>query len=103
MIKVGIYGASGYMGSEALRGLLKHPNVSVEWATSRNDTPIEYLHKNFYGRGINFINPSKTTPCDLVFFALPTGLTTEMCQTYLNEGSKIIDFGADFRLNNKSE
>jgi dihydrodipicolinate reductase len=25
MIKVGIYGASGYMGSEALRILLKHP------------------------------------------------------------------------------
>ena len=103
MIKVGIYGASGYMGSEALRGLLKHPNVSVEWATSRNDMPIEYLHKNFYGRGINFINPSRTTPCDLVFFALPTGLTAETCQTFLNEESKIIDFGADFRLNNKSE
>lgn len=40
MIKVGIYGASGYMGSEALRVLLKHPNVSVEWATSRSDTPF---------------------------------------------------------------
>jgi N-acetyl-gamma-glutamyl-phosphate reductase common form len=103
MIKVGIYGASGYMGSEALRVLLKHPNVSVEWATSRNNIPIEYYHKNFYGRGIKYINPTETTPCDIVFFALPTGLTTEICQSYLNDGSKIIDFGADFRLNNKSE
>ena len=103
MIKVGIYGASGYMGSEALRVLLKHPNVSVEWATSRNDIPIEYFHKNFYGRGINYINPSETTPCDLVFFALPTGLATEICQSFLNDGSKVIDFGADFRFNSKSE
>ena len=49
MIKVGIYGASGYMGGEALRVLLKHPDVSIEWATSRKDTPIEYYHKNFMG------------------------------------------------------
>ena len=103
MIKAGIYGASGYMGSEALRVLLKHPDVSVEWATSRGDTPIEHYHKNFYGRGIRFIKPSETTSCDVVFFALPTGLTTEVCQSYLDDGSKIIDFGADFRLNDKTE
>lgn len=103
MIKVGIYGASGYMGSEALRVLLKHPMVSVEWATSRSETPIEYYHKNFYGRGINFVKPSETTACDVVFFALPTGLTAEISPQFLNNGSKIIDFGADFRLNQKDE
>jgi len=103
MIKAGIYGASGYMGSEALRVLLKHPGVSVEWATSRSDTPIEHYHKNFYGRGIKFVKPSEATPCDVVFFALPTGLTAELCQPFLNGGSKVIDFGADFRFNDKSE
>jgi len=103
MIKVGIYGASGYMGSEALRVLLKHPNVSVEWATSRGDIPIEYYHKNFYGRDIHFVKPDETTPCDAVFFALPTGLTAELSKKFYNDGSKIIDFGADFRLNNQEE
>ena len=103
MIKVGIYGASGYMGGEALRILLQHPGVSVEWAASRGDTPIEFYSKNFYGRGIRFIKPSQTTPCDVVFFALPTGLTTEICRSFLEDGSKIIDFGADFRLNDKTE
>lgn len=103
MIKVGIYGAPGYMGSEALRVLLKHPNVSVEWATSRSDIPIEYYHKNFYGRNVHFIKPDKATPCDAVFFALPTGLTTELSKQFYENGSKIIDFGADFRLNNQDE
>jgi N-acetyl-gamma-glutamyl-phosphate reductase len=103
MISVGIYGASGYMGSEALRVLLKHPEVSVEWATSRSETPIEHYHKNFYGRGIKFVKPSEATPCDAVFFALPTGLTSEVCREFLNHGSKIIDFGADFRLKNKDD
>ena len=103
MIKVGIYGASGYMGSEALRILLKHPNISVEWATSRSDMPIEYYHKNFYGRDIHFVKPEQATPCDAVFFALPTGLTTQLSKKFFDEGSKIIDFGADFRLNNQEE
>jgi len=103
LIKVGIYGASGYMGSEALRILLKHPNVSVEWATSRSDTPVEYYHKNFYGRDVRFIKPDKASFCDAVFFALPTGLTTELSKRFLDDGSKIIDFGADFRLNSQQE
>ncbi|HDY69439.1 MAG TPA: hypothetical protein ENH54_00705 [Actinobacteria bacterium] len=32
---VGIVGASGYMGGEALRVLLEHPQVELAWATSR--------------------------------------------------------------------
>lgn len=103
MIKVGIYGASGYMGGEALRVLLNHPEISVEWATSRSDTPIEYYHKNFYGRDIRFVKPEKAEPCDAVFFALPTGLTTVLSKQFIESGSKIIDFGADFRLNKKED
>ena len=103
MIKVGIYGASGYMGSEALRVLLKHPGVSVEWATSRSDIPIEFYHKNFYGRDIRFIKPEQASPCDAVFFALPTGLTTVLSKPFYEAGSKIIDFGADFRLKDREE
>ncbi|MCL2883868.1 MAG: N-acetyl-gamma-glutamyl-phosphate reductase [Oscillospiraceae bacterium] len=103
MITVGIYGASGYMGSEALRVLLKHPEVHVAWATSRSDTPIEYYHKNFYGRDIHFIKPEEASPCDAVFFALPTGLITELSKPFYEKGSKIIDFGSDFRLKNRQE
>ena len=103
MITAGIYGASGYMGSEALRVLLKHPEVEVRWATSRSDTPIEHYHKNFYGRGISFTKPADATPCDVVFFSLPTGLTTELCKPFYDAGCKIIDFGADFRLSDRAE
>ena len=103
MITAGIYGASGYMGSEALRVLLKHPGVSLEWATSRQDIPIEYYHKNFYGRGVEFVKPETVSPCDVVFFSLPTGLTAELCKPFVDAGSKVIDFGADFRLNDRSE
>jgi N-acetyl-gamma-glutamyl-phosphate reductase common form len=103
MIEAGIYGASGYMGSEALRILLKHPGVCVKWATSRSGVPIEYYHKNFYGRDIKFVKPDQAAPCDVVFFALPTGLTAELCKSFYESGSKIIDFGADFRLKDQQE
>lgn len=56
-----------------------------------------------YGRDVHFVRPDKLTSCDAVFFALPTGLTTELCREFYDSGSKIIDFGADFRLNDQSE
>jgi N-acetyl-gamma-glutamylphosphate reductase len=31
MLKVGIMGASGYMGGEALRVLLDHPQAEIAW------------------------------------------------------------------------
>jgi N-acetyl-gamma-glutamyl-phosphate reductase common form len=91
------------MGGEALRVLLRHPEVSVQWATSRSNTPIEYYHRNFLGRGFRFVSPDEigrgdNSHCDVVFFALPTGLTTEICRPFYQAGCKIIDFGADFRL-----
>jgi N-acetyl-gamma-glutamylphosphate reductase len=103
MIRAGIYGASGYMGAEALRVLLRHPNVSVEWATSRGDTSIEVFNKNFFGRGIQYTHPEDITPCDVVFVSVPSGLAMDIAAQFLSQGTKVIDFGADFRLKNKED
>lgn len=103
MVTAGIYGASGYMGGEALRILLKHPEVSVKWATSRSNDPIEEFHKNFYGFGLKFIKPEDAYPCDVVFYAVPSGVTASLCGDMLDNGSVIIDYGADFRLKNKND
>lgn len=100
MIKVGVYGASGYMGGEALRILSEHPQVEVAWATSRSDRPLEQFHRNFYGAGIKLVHPDETSPCDAVFFAVPSGTAMETAPTLLEQGVKIIDLGADFRLKN---
>ncbi|MCB0222505.1 MAG: N-acetyl-gamma-glutamyl-phosphate reductase, partial [Anaerolineae bacterium] len=67
MIKVGILGASGYMGGEALRVLNEHPQVEVVWATSRTGQPLDYFHRNFYGSGLQLISPEKITPVDAIF------------------------------------
>jgi len=103
LIKVGIYGASGYMGGEVIRILLEHPEVEIAWLTSRGDKPIEYFHKNFYGMGLNFIKPEEVTPCDIIFSALPSGQIMKQARGMLESGTKVIDLGADFRLRNRND
>ena len=43
-MKVGIVGASGYVGGEVLRLLLSHPKVEVSMVTSRQHVG-KFLHK----------------------------------------------------------
>lgn len=101
MIKAGILGASGYMGGEALRILREHPQVEVAWATSRSGQPLEYFHRNFYGAGLKLISPDEITPVDVIFFATPTGTPMTMATELLEQNTKLIDLGADFRLKNR--
>ena len=103
MIKVGILGASGYMGGEALRVLNEHPQVEVVWATSRTGQPLDYFHRNFYGSGLQLISPEEITPVDAIFFAIPTGTPMKMATELLDQGTKLIDLGADFRLKNRAD
>ncbi len=98
MIRVGILGASGYMGGEALRVLLRHPEVELVWATSRTEQDAEMVHRNLYGAGVRLIHPDKITPVDVVFASLPTGNIMTMTQDLLADGAKVIDLGSDFRL-----
>jgi N-acetyl-gamma-glutamylphosphate reductase len=40
---------------------------------------------------LKFIKPDETTPCDVVFAALPTGQIMKMASALLDAGTKIID------------
>ncbi len=49
MIRVGIVGATGYMGGEALRILLDHPGAEIAWMSSLTGKPISDYHPNLFG------------------------------------------------------
>jgi N-acetyl-gamma-glutamyl-phosphate reductase common form len=102
MIRAGVMGATGYMGGEALRVLLDHPEVSIEWASSRTGGRIEEYHPNLYGVELPLIHPDDTTPCDVVFLALPTAASIETAAKLLDQGCRVIDLGAAFRLSDRS-
>jgi N-acetyl-gamma-glutamyl-phosphate reductase common form len=102
MIKVGIFGATGYMGGEVLRIILEHPQTELVWATSRSGGEIAYYHPNLYGRKINLIHPDEATACDVVYLALPTPESIQVAADFIKKGSKVIDLGAAFRLKDRN-
>jgi len=103
-VKVGIIGASGYSGEELIRLLLRHPNCEISFITSRkyDGKLVHELFPRFAGTNLKFISPSieliLKSHIDLVFLALPHGLASEFAIPLYNNGIKIIDISADFRL-----
>lgn len=103
-MRVGVIGASGYVGGELLRILLQHSKVEVTLATSRTyaDEFIYRIHPNLRGlTNLKFygLDPIKAAgSCDLVFTAVPHGTSHKIIPAYLESGFKVIDLSADFRL-----
>ena len=106
-MKVGVVGASGYVGGETLRLLVNHPDVEIAMVTSRQHVG-EYLHriqpslKGFTDLTFSELDYDKLTDkCDLVFTAVPHGTATEIVKALYDRGVKVIDLSADYRLHNQ--
>jgi N-acetyl-gamma-glutamyl-phosphate/LysW-gamma-L-alpha-aminoadipyl-6-phosphate reductase len=107
MVKVGIVGASGYIGGELLRILLKHPKCEISFATSRTyqGEYVFRVHPNLRSFTDMKFSPNSIevlANADLVFTALPHGQSFRIVQELVKMGTRIIDLSADFRLKNPS-
>ena len=103
MIRVGIVGGTGYTGVELLRILALHPEVRVAAVTSRADAGkrVDQAYPNLRGFiDAAFVEPTAAAlaDCDAVFFATPNGTAMRMAPELLDQGVKVIDLAADFRL-----
>lgn len=104
MIKVGIYGGSGYTGQELIRLLLGHPEAKVVVATSRRfaGAPVSEIYPALSGR-IDLVYTNETPEVtaglvDFVFLALPHGVSMEIAPAFVHAGRKVVDLSADFRI-----
>ena len=106
MIKVGIIGATGYAGVELVRLLSRHSEVEVIGIVSHSfcDRKVSDIYPNLYeitelicSNLENFMN-SKFMECDVIFAALPHGMSEDIAFNCDKEGKVFIDIGADFRL-----
>ncbi len=106
MIRVGIYGGSGYTGLELMRILLRHPGAKVVGLTSRKfkGQPLSETYPLFEGlTDIAFIDASPAelaAMSDVIFMATPHGEAMAVAPAFLEAGKKVIDLSADFRLRN---
>jgi len=101
-VSVSIIGASGYTGGELLRYLHYHSQIEVTQITSRQQIGQYVYNVHPHLRGVSdlkFIAPERIEPCDVLFLALPHGVTAKNIEHYATLAPKIIDLSADFRLN----
>lgn len=104
MVKIGIYGGSGYTGQELLRLLLNHPDCEVTAITSRQykGEAVSALYPHFRGlTDLHFMDASPEAVaelCDAVFLAVPHGEAMDSAPRFLEARRKVIDLSADFRL-----
>ncbi|HHW09214.1 MAG TPA: N-acetyl-gamma-glutamyl-phosphate reductase [Firmicutes bacterium] len=104
MIKAGIIGASGYTGSELLRWLGQHPQVKVEFLSSRTlgGKKLADVHPQWAGWAPWSYEPQDLAAmarrCDVVFAAVPNGASMELARTFVEADCYYIDLSADFRL-----
>lgn len=101
-IKAGILGASGYTGAEAMRLLLRHPNVEMTLLTAdrKAGQPVEDVYPHLGGYGLPdmvAVGDADWATVDVVFCGLPHGTTQEIIAT-LPAAVKVVDLSADFRI-----
>lgn len=107
MIRAGVVGATGYAGAELVRLLSGHPGAEL--------TAISSV--SFEGKPLSEVYPAYCHLCDMicgtqsevveksdvVFAALPHGLSQELAAECYEKEKVFIDLGADFRLENETE
>lgn len=107
MIKVGIVGSTGYVGTELIRLLINNPKVDLKYITSKTyeGSPYSSIYENYRGvftkvcEGKDLENMSAEV--DLIFMALPHGIVSKEINSTILEKTKIIDISADYRLKDK--
>ncbi len=104
MIGVAVIGASGYAGAEIVRLLASHKEVEIRYLGANTKKGLAFgdlfpcygpLGAMVFGENDPDIYLADT---DVVFLALPHGLSVPHVLAVLKAGKKVIDLGADFRF-----
>jgi N-acetyl-gamma-glutamyl-phosphate reductase common form len=103
-IRVGVFGGSGYGGSELIRILLFHQQAEIAFVTANEHAGkrVADVHRNLLGLSdLSFQaapdDLSDLPEIDLAFFALPHGRAIKLIPK-LPSSVKAIDLSGDFRI-----
>lgn len=103
--KIGVLGASGYTGADAVRLLARHPQVEISALTANTHAgkAMDEVFPHFFMLDLpRLVEWEKVdwTKLDAVFCGLPHGTTQEITSAVMaaNPAIRILDMSADFRL-----
>jgi len=104
MKKVSIIGATGYVGIELMRLLHQHSEVKIKDLISKSSAGqrLTDLYPQFRGSELNnyqlkAMEDFQAEASDLIFTALPHGVSQNIVGELSGKGAKIIDLSGDFR------
>lgn len=101
-VKTGVIGATGYAGAELVRILSGHPQAELAAISSVSfqGQPLSAVYPAYYGLCdmVCGTEDEVLQKSDVVFAALPHGLSQEIAKKCHDAGKIFIDLGADFRL-----
>jgi N-acetyl-gamma-glutamyl-phosphate reductase len=103
MTTIAILGATGYTAVELIKILLRHPQAKITALTSREEKrPVSAVHQSLTGRlnlPLENLTPQEVaTRAECVFCCLPHTASAKVVPELLHHGAKVIDLGADYRL-----
>jgi N-acetyl-gamma-glutamyl-phosphate reductase len=103
-VRIAILGATGYTALELIKLLLRHPGAKIEVLTSRQEgkPQVSAIHPSLTGRldlCLEDIGPDEVAGrCDCAFLCLPHAASAESAKALLAKDVRVIDFSADYRL-----
>lgn len=104
MIRVGVFGATGYTGYELVSILNRHPLAQICFATSESYAQKTLRAVYPAAPEIPLIAPQEAPleTTELVFLCLPHAAAASTAVTALAAGNRVIDLSADFRLKSQA-
>ena len=104
MIRAGIIGASGYVGTELVRLLVRHARVDLHFATSESNAgaSLDDLAPSAPSLKLIGLDNAPLEEVDVVFLCLPHGASAAKAVDALNAGARVVDLSADFRLEDEA-
>ena len=104
MTKVGIINVTGYAGSELARILHRHPEVTITSVTGRSAAGQRLGEVFPHLSDLDLvIEPEMEASVDVVFSGLPHKASAEKVIPLLEDGLRVVDISADFRLKSLDE
>ena len=104
MVRIAILGATGYTALESIKLLLRHPHAQITLLTSRQEgrPHISSIHPALTSRldlCLEDVGPEVVAQrADCAFLCLPHAASAEAAKELLARGLRVIDFSADYRL-----
>ena len=106
--RIAVMGATGYTALELLKLLVRHPEAEIVSLTTRqeNRPHVSDVHPELRGRldlHLETLDLEKlAAEVDVVFSCLPHAASAESVKPLVDQGVKVVDFSADYRLHDRN-